>query len=96
VFGADFVERDTERFAGASFHFIPTALNAAQGINPIVWAQSARFERADIFAEGMLFCFTPLKMNSPASGVKWERGRFPRQAVSSREVDCYQTGLALN
>ena len=36
MFGTDFVERDSEWFAGASFHFIQTALNAEQGINQIV------------------------------------------------------------
>ena len=36
MFGADFIKRDTEWFAGASFHLIQTALNAAHGINQIV------------------------------------------------------------
>jgi hypothetical protein len=36
VFGADVIERDAEWFAGASFHFIETALDAAQGIHQIV------------------------------------------------------------
>ena len=82
MFGADFIGRDTEWFAGASFHFIQTALNAAQGIRQIVRVQSARFQRASMFADGMFFGFTKsrlhaAKMNSPANRVKWECGRFP-------------------
>ena len=64
MFGADFIERDTEWFASASFHFIQTALNAAQGIHKIVWAQSARFQHANIFADGMLFGFTQSRLHA--------------------------------
>lgn len=57
MFGADFIERNTEWFAGASFHFIQTALNAAQGINQIVRARIARFRQANIFIGRMFFGF---------------------------------------
>ena len=64
MFGVDFIGCDTEWFAGASFHFIQTALDAAQGINQIVRAQSARFQPANIFADGMLFGFTQSQLHA--------------------------------
>jgi hypothetical protein len=57
MFGADFIERDTEWFAGASFHFIQTALNAAHGINQI-------FQISSIFADRMLVCFMQSRLHT--------------------------------
>jgi hypothetical protein len=64
VFGADFIGHNTEWFAGASFHFTETALDAAHGIHQIVRALTTRFQHANIFADGMLFRFMQSRLHA--------------------------------
>ena len=57
MFGADAIQNFASGFTFACLHFVQTALNAAHGIHQIVRVQSTRFQHANIFADGMLFCF---------------------------------------
>ena len=88
MFGTDFVKRDTEWFAGARLHFIQTALNAAQGINQIVRAQSTRFQQANILVGGMLFGFTQSRLHTAKNeftGKQSQMGMRPRHSGKAAE-----------
>ena len=64
MFGVDTIQNLASWFTFAGLHFIQTALDAAQGIHQIVRAQSARFQHANMFADGILFGFTQSQLHA--------------------------------
>ena len=87
MFGTDFIKRDTEWFAGASFHFIQTALDAAQGVHQIVRALAARFQPANIFADGILFGFMQGRLHAAKNEFAWQRCQMRTKKVSGNPFE---------
>jgi hypothetical protein len=84
VSGADAIQNFASGFTFARVHFIQTALNAAQGINQIVRAQSARFQPANTFADGMPLGFMQSRLHAVKNEFAWQRCQMGTRRILKR------------